>query len=60
MVHEPEIVWVFPLRTFGILVRRNAYTSIIQIPRKDFDHEVEVENDDYEFWGEHSHDYEQG
>ena len=59
MVREPEVVWLFEERTFGFLIYRGAYYSLIKYAWKGIDYEVEVANDDYEFWQEHAIEYEQ-
>jgi hypothetical protein len=56
---EPEIVWLFEYRTYAYLVRRDAFTSLVRFSQDGNDYEVEVLNDDYEFFEEHSIDFEQ-
>lgn len=58
MSRDDEIVWLIELRTFGILVSRGAFYSVVRFTRDQTDYEVQIDNDDYEFWEEHSIDYE--
>lgn len=59
MNREPEIVWLNEYRTYAYLVRRDAFASLVTFTQNGVDYEVEVLNDDYEFFEEHSIDFEQ-
>jgi len=56
---EWDIVWLFEYRTYAYLVTRNAYSSIVRFTHDGEEREEEVLNDDYEFFEEHSIDFEQ-
>jgi hypothetical protein len=56
-MREPEIVWLVVERHFAVLVNRGAFTSVVKFSRDGADYEVEIENDDYEFY-EDANDYE--
>jgi hypothetical protein len=51
-----EIVWLHEQRTFGLLVRRDAYYSIVRYWDDYFEYEIEVSNDDYDIIFEHEQD----
>lgn len=59
MGREPDIVWLFDYRTYAYLVRMDAYDSVVRFTQGGLDYEVRVLNDDYEFFEEHSIDFEQ-
>lgn len=56
---NPEIVWLHEQRTFGVLVSMGAYYSVVKYTREGIDYEIDVANDDWEFYERHIHDYEQ-
>jgi hypothetical protein len=45
-----EFVWLTELRTPGILVSMGAFYSIIKYTREGIDYEVEISNDEWEFY----------
>jgi hypothetical protein len=49
-----EVVWLKEDRGFAFLIKRNAFYSTVLY----LGEEIEVENDDYEYWSERSIDYE--
>jgi hypothetical protein len=53
----PEIVWLTEERIFAVLVNRGAFYSVVKYERAGTDYEVQVSNDDYEFY-EDPNDYE--
>lgn len=56
---DDEIVWLIEYRRFGVLLKRDAYHSIIATYNNNGEPEqVVVENDDYELWEERAIDYE--
>jgi len=59
MNRESDIVWLNEYRTYAYLVRMDAFDSLVRFRRDGKDYEVRVLNDDYEFFEEHSVDYEQ-
>lgn len=59
MSREPDIVWLYEYRTYAYLVQRNAFDSIVKFTHGGIDYEVQVLNDDYEYFEEHSIDFEQ-
>lgn len=57
---EPEIVWLFEQRTFGILKFMGAYFSTVLYKDKDGIETIDiVGNDEWEFYERHVHKYEQ-
>ncbi len=54
-----EVVWLHEHRRFGLLLKRDAYQSIIfmQISETEWVQDL-VENDDYDLWEERAIDYE--
>jgi hypothetical protein len=49
---DDEIVWLFEQRRYALLVSRHAYYSVVKYVEHGLDIEIEVMNDDYEFWDE--------
>lgn len=55
---DSEVVWLFEQRRYAFLVQRNAYHSIVCWTEDDGNTvEIEVMNDDYEFWNERAIDF---
>ena len=54
-----SIVWLYDYEVYAKLIQQNAYDSLVQFTRGGIDYEVRVLNDDYEFFEDHSIDYEQ-
>ncbi len=54
-----EVVWLHEYNRFGLLVRLDAFFSIVKIQNEDgcWDFTV-VDNDDYDLWEERAIDYE--
>jgi hypothetical protein len=59
MTRDPEIVWLYEQRTFAVLVTMGAYFSRVKYTREGIDYEIDVDNDEWEFYERHIHDYEQ-
>lgn len=55
---ENDVVWLHTKRTFGFLIQRNAYYSVVLYTQGGIDYEVEVENDDYDVWEDRATEYE--
>lgn len=55
---DDEIVWLKEERRPAILVSRGAFFSVIRYITNGIEYEVDVENDDYEFWEERAFDFE--
>lgn len=58
-MREPDIVWLTEYRTYAYLIARNAFDSLVRFNQDGEEYEVFVLNDDYEFFEEHSIDFEQ-
>lgn len=56
-MRNPEIVWLYEERIFAVLVNRGAFFSTVKYTRAGIDYEVQISNDDYEFY-EDANDYE--
>lgn len=58
MYEGREVVWLTEVRTYGLLIRRDTFLSIVAIPR-DGEWELhEIENDEYKFWEDAAIGYE--
>jgi hypothetical protein len=54
-----SIVWLYDYKTYAFLIQQNAYDSLVRFTQGGNDYEVHVLNDDYEFFEDHSVDFEQ-
>lgn len=59
MASEYSIVWLYDYNTYAFLLQQNAYDSLVRFTQDGNDYEVRVLNDDYEFFEDHSIDFEQ-
>lgn len=59
VLREPEIVWLFEERMYGVLVTLGAFYSTVRYTREGIDYEVQIANDEFEFWESYAIDYEQ-
>jgi hypothetical protein len=53
---DDEIVWLKEYRTYAVLVSRHAYYSVVKREIKGHTIELEVLNDDYDYWEGHTFD----
>jgi len=53
------IVWLTEWRTYGFLLYEGAYFSTVSFISPETGERLieQIENDEYELWQEHSHDY---
>jgi len=51
-VPDDEVVWLTEERTFGLLLARGAWFSLVQYTRAGIEFEVLIENDEYIFRNE--------
>lgn len=58
MYEGKEIVWLTEVRTYGLLIRRDAFMSTVVIPRGKQWITLEIENDEYEMWEDRATEYE--
>lgn len=47
---DDEIVWLNEQRTYAVLVSRHAHYSVVRYAVEGHTIELEVLNDDYEYW----------
>lgn len=61
MHRDDEIVWLTEYRTFGFVLKRRAYTSMVEYVDRETNEIVfeEIENDEIIDWGEGAIDYRQ-
>ena len=45
-----ELIFIHEERVLGILIRRDAYLSLVKYTKDGIDYEVWIDNDDYDFW----------
>lgn len=55
---ENEVVWLHTERIYAVLVRRDAFFSIVRYTSGGIDYEVQVENDDYDIFEERATEFE--
>lgn len=58
-VDGPIVVWLTEYRTYGFLLHEGAHVSTISFINPENGERLieQVENDEYEYWGEHAIDY---